>query len=112
VFVPDVMLKNLSGHRSIAIAMLESLLTDMPERVEALAAALAAGDLVVGQREAHTIKGLGGNGGAPLLQELALQSENCCREGRLDEARQQLGALRAEAERVVEEWRAFLNGPG
>lgn len=112
MFVPDVMLKNLSGHRSIAVAMLESLLTDIPERVEALAAALAAGDLVVGQREAHTIKGLGGNGGAPLLRELAAQAEDSCREGRLDEARQQFSALRAEAERVIEEWRAFLVSPG
>lgn len=105
------MLRNLSGHRSIAVAMLESLLTDIPERVDALAAALAAGDLGVGQREAHTIKGLAGNGAAPLLQALALESENFCRDGRLDEARQQLGPMRAEADCVLDEWRTFLAGP-
>ena len=112
MFVPDVMLRNFSGHRSIAVAMLESLLTDMPERVEALAAALAVGDLGTGQREAHTIKGLGGNGGAPVLRDLAMQTEDCCRGGRIDEARQKLALLRAEAEHVVAEWRAYLSQPG
>jgi HPt (histidine-containing phosphotransfer) domain-containing protein len=112
VFVPDVMMRNLSGHRAIAIAMLESLLIDLPERVAGLSAALADGDLGVSQLEAHTIKGLGGNGGAPLLSELALRAEDHCREGRLAEARQQLDALRIEAGRVLDEWRAFLGSPG
>lgn len=112
MFVPDVMMRNLSGHRSIAVAMLESLLTDVPERIAALAAALAEGDLGVGQREAHTLKGLGGNGGAPLLAELALQTETHCRDGQLAEARGTLEAMRVEAGRVVDEWRRFLASPG
>jgi HPt (histidine-containing phosphotransfer) domain-containing protein len=112
VFVPEAMLRNFSGYRSIAVAMLESLLTDVPERLDALSSALVAGDLGVGRREAHTIKGLGGNGGAPLLADLAREIEEYCRDGRLDEARQRLGALSGEIGHVVEEWRAFLRQPG
>jgi len=110
VFDANAMLKNFSGYRSIADAMLESLQSDLPERMLALAAALAAADLATAQREAHTVKGLGGNGGAPRLRDLALEIESCCGAGRLDDARQRLADLTAEAGCVLQEWRRFLAG--
>lgn len=112
MFDVDAMMRNFSGHRSIAVAMVESLLTDVPERIEALSAALADGDLPTAEREAHTVKGLGGNGGAPRLRDLALQIESCCRAGRQDDARLKLPDLAAEAQSVVVEWRSFLAGAG
>lgn len=110
MFDAEAMLRNFSGHHFIAIATLESLMTDIPERIQALSMALAAGDMMVSQREAHTIKGLGGSGGAPLLRELALQIENCCCNGLLDEARRRLPELEAESDSILTEWRAYLAG--
>jgi len=111
VFDANAMMKNFAGYRGIAEAMLKSLLVDLPERVQMLAAALAADDLATAQREAHTVKGLAGNGGAPILQSLAVEMENCCRRGRLEDARQKLATLGAEADQVLEEWRQFLAAP-
>ena len=112
MFDADSMMRNFAGHRSIAVAMIVSLVTDVPERIEALSSTLAAGDLAGAEREAHTLKGLGGNGGAPLLRDLALQVESSCRDGRLEEARRKLPDLAAEADCVIAEWRSFLVGAG
>ncbi len=112
MFDANAMLRNFSGHRSIAVAMLESLLTDLPERVEALSSGFADGDLDTAEREAHTIKGLAGNGGAPLLRDLALEIESCCRDGFLEEARRKFPDLGAEADCVLAEWGAFLASTG
>lgn len=111
MFDADAMMRNFAGHRSIAIVMLESLMTDLPERLDALSSALAGGDPATAQREAHTIKGLGGNGGAGLLRDLALQIENQCRAGSLDEARRGMPALDKEVRAVLAEWRVFLAAP-
>jgi two-component system, sensor histidine kinase and response regulator len=108
VFDAEAMLKNLSGQVVIALPMLESLLTDVPERQSALTAALAAGDGPSAQREAHTLKGLAGNGGAPRLQTLSWQIEVLCREGRLAAAGERLAELDAEAGRAIESWREYL----
>jgi HPt (histidine-containing phosphotransfer) domain-containing protein len=108
VFDADAMMRNFSGHRSIAVAMLESLVTDVPERIAALSSSLNGGDLASAEREAHTLKGLGGNGGAPLLRDLAEEIESRCRDGRLEEARRKLPDLGSEADRVLAEWSAFL----
>ena len=112
MFDADAMMRNFSGHRSIAVAMLESLVTDVPERIAALSSALAEGDLASAEREAHTLKGLGGNGGAPLLRDLALRLESCCRDGQLEDARRTLPDLGSEADRVLAEWSSFLAGAG
>lgn len=108
MFDADAMFRNFLGHRSIAFVMLESLMIDMPERMEALKAALAGDDGPSAQREVHTIKGLAGNGGAPQVRELAVQIESCCGEGRLQEAQQKLAELGAAVNAVHAEWGAFL----
>lgn len=112
MFDAEAMLRNFSGHHCIAVATLESLMIDIPERMQALAVAFAGGDMAVLQREAHTIKGLAGSGGAPRLRELVLEIETCCRNGLLEDVGRKLPALRAEVDSILVEWRAFLTERG
>lgn len=104
----DWVLRNCGGFRAIALATVESLVTDVPERVAGLAAALAAGEDQTACREAHTLKGLAGNGGAAVLRELAQEAESACRTGRFDDARDKLPQLEIESARAVTAWQAFL----
>lgn len=108
-FDADWVLHNCGGYRAIAVAMVESLVTDVPERVAGLATALDAGDDQTACREAHTLKGLAGNGGAAVLRELAQEAESACRTGRFDDARVKLPQLEIESVRAVTEWQAFLS---
>ena len=88
--------------------LLQSVLVDVPQRIDALAAAIAADDDKTAHREAHTIKGQAAGGGARPLRDLAQHLEGLCREGLLQEAAERLPDLRVRYEQAAAAWRHFI----
>ena len=73
--------------------------TDLPQRMAALAAGLAAGDLQAAAVAAHSLKGSAGSLGLVRFMDLAVALERQARAGRLAEARALAEGL-AEAHRA------------
>ena len=88
-FRGDELLARLGGDRELARAVLAAFLSDVPDRVRDLAAALPDGDAESIMRQAHTIKGAAINFSAPMMAELAEKIEHCARDGQMEEARRQ-----------------------
>lgn len=87
--------------------LLDVFLTDCARRVKNLGAVASAGDVEALRREAHTIKGAGGNVGAHRLRDLAYQIEKLDMPDQRAQAQQLTEELRKEFERVrlcVEEY--------
>lgn len=63
------------GNRTIVVTLVETYLTELPERVDELIGAVAAADREVACRVAHTLKSTSSMLGAPLLAELAAEVE-------------------------------------
>jgi HPt (histidine-containing phosphotransfer) domain-containing protein len=108
VFDAELMLSYLDGEMDIALAMLESLVEDMPERLKCLNEALASGDYVVARREAHTIKGLANGGGATPLSAVAYTIEVACRDGTMETARNAHADIQMLIPLTMTEWKDFL----
>jgi len=95
------------GDREFERELLTVFLSDCTQRVKNLVAAASAGNAETMRREAHTIKGAGGNIGARRLQELAYQFEKLATPEHQAHAEQLAGELREEFARVrqcVEEY--------
>lgn len=73
--------------------LIDIFLQDTPLRLKELANAIAAGDVTVATRAAHSIKGSAGNFGATALARLSLECETAAKAGRLDEVAAQKNAL-------------------
>jgi len=108
VFDSQEMLKNLGGDRDIARLLVEQLLADLPQRLVALEAALAAEDQETARREAHTIKGQAASGAALPLRDQAREIELHCKEGRLAEAADRLPGLESALAAAARAWQEFL----
>jgi len=110
IFSAARMLEHFGDDEGIARMMLTELQQDLPERIDSLAAALAAADAATARREAHTIKGLAAGAGAAMLAETALRIEKLCRE-RAEPAAAQAGivAMRTAFDRTVPLWRGYLD---
>ena len=81
VFDEDVLLKLLSGDRGAVAEIMGEFLVDVPRQIEALRLALAAGDLRLVRRQAHTVKGAAANVGAEALRAAAYRLERVADDG-------------------------------
>jgi signal transduction histidine kinase/DNA-binding response OmpR family regulator/HPt (histidine-containing phosphotransfer) domain-containing protein len=88
--------------------LLEAFLDDVPKRLETLRMAIAASDLVLAVKEAHTLKGSSAELVAEPLRQLAFNAEQLGKAGRLDELRDFHPQLSAEFVRL----RAYLDEQG
>ena len=80
--------------------------------VVALRAACEAGDAGAAARSAHRLKSASGFVGARRVSALCGEIERLGRQDRLDEARPRVQLVAEELERVTEELRAAVPGPG
>ncbi len=109
IFDVSGVLYNLGGDREIARVMLQGLMEDLPLRLEALQAALLAGDADCVRREAHTIKGLAAGGGNQPLRNAAQLVEHLGAKDKLADAGRHMASLRAALADVLPLWQAFLD---
>lgn len=77
----EVALANVGGNRKLLRKLLAELVQDHGHDAQVLEAALAAGDLPLAQRVAHTLKGVAGTLGASGLQQAAATLETALRRG-------------------------------
>jgi len=82
-----------SGKPALLKRILGAFTSDAPKRLAALKAALVAGERVIAEREAHSLKGAAANIAAEHLRQAAAKMEEDCRHGRLEEARKNTPAL-------------------
>ncbi|MEW6217909.1 MAG: response regulator [Thermodesulfobacteriota bacterium] len=110
-----VLTATLNGNVEILGRLVAHVQAESPQRLAAIAAAIGAGDAATLAREAHTLKGMIGNFGAPAAHELARQLEMLGRAGSLAEAPAVLSRLDRELQRLdqyLTEWtrqRALAN---
>jgi len=93
VFDKPGMLERMMGDEGMAKVILEGFLQDTPEQIQALRECLAAGDVVVAERQAHSIKGSAANVGGEALRAVAYEMEKSGRAGDLNAMRARLGDL-------------------
>lgn len=91
--------------------LVDVLLSDAPERLAALDAAIAAGDARTVNRTAHSMKSSCGNLGARAMSSLLADIERKGAEGDVEAARPVLAAARAEFDRVRAELLALRREP-
>lgn len=91
---------SVEGDQDFVIELIEAYLTDGVLHVEAIAAALSAGDAEAMVRPAHTLKSSSATVGAMLLSSTARELELAARSGTLGPAGE------AAAGRVPNEWDA------
>jgi CheY-like chemotaxis protein len=92
--------------------LVDTFLTDLEERLQALSAAATAGDAERVRSVGHTLKGSAGNLGATRLSALAGQMEAAGRAGAMAEIASLLSQLESEARRVREFFLAERDRPG
>ena len=87
--------------------LIDTFVNDSKERLQVLAAALAAGDAEEVRRSAHGLKGSSSNVGALRLAEICFQLEEAGRENRLDGMAEMLADAEAEYQIVHEQLEAL-----
>lgn len=81
VFDKEALMGRLMGDRELAQVVTTSFIQDMPRRITALKASLAAGNLESAIRETHTIKGSSANVGGEALRHAAAEMEQAGKSG-------------------------------
>jgi HPt (histidine-containing phosphotransfer) domain-containing protein len=89
----DNLLAMAGGDADFVDEVVDAFLAEAPREMEALRAAIAAGDPASAVRPAHTIKGMSVNLGATRVVELARGLEDRARGGSLDGADDAVAAL-------------------
>jgi CheY-like chemotaxis protein/HPt (histidine-containing phosphotransfer) domain-containing protein len=102
VFDEAVLLNLLGGDRESAAEIAQEFLTDVPRQVEALRAALAAGDAAQARMQAHTLKGASANVGAAALRVVASRAETAGADGDLDLLAELMPQIERQATRLQE----------
>ncbi len=96
--VLDELLASVEGDRDFVVELIEAYLADSASHVEAIDAAVAAGDTEALVRPAHTLKSSSATLGASRLAATARELELTARSGSL------AGAGEDAAKRVHDEW--------
>lgn len=105
IFDPKFLLDSVDGDTEIATQVIALFLSDIPEELDAFDAAIAACDGEEIHRLAHLIKGSAATVGAELLRRVALEGEECGRDGRLEGIESVAFTLREAFERTSEAMR-------
>ncbi len=71
----DSALVRIGGDEELYRELIELFLEDSPKQLEILKSALAAGDRILGERQAHSLKSAAANIGAELLRDACHKAE-------------------------------------
>jgi two-component system sensor histidine kinase/response regulator len=96
----ETALRRFGGDKEFFKEMLEEFFNYAPKQLEKLVEAIETGDAKMVEREAHSIKGAAGNLGAKTFADLALQLEILGRTKDLAKAKELIGNLQTELNRV------------
>ncbi len=100
VFDRIALMENLMGDVEMTTPILEAFLEDIPQRIQSLREALAAGDAAGVEYQAHAIKGAAAVVGGEALREVASVMEVAGRGGDVATAASQLPAFEARFDRL------------
>lgn len=81
IFDRKTALEQMGGDEELMVELVEVFLEDLPERLQEIEAALAAGDAETLSRAAHTLKGSVGNFAAHAAYETAFELETLAKQG-------------------------------
>ena len=98
----EALLDLAGGDLDFVDEIADTYVADAPQQVEAIGAAVEAGDDAALVAPAHTLKSSSASVGATRLSELARELETAARLGAVPDAADRHRAIRAELERVVE----------
>jgi len=94
-------LSRVAGNQKLYISLLSKFLRDFEDMVARIQASLAANDLPLAQRQAHTLKGVAGNIGAQGVQAAAMSVESAVAKQNLSKISHLLETLETELAPVV-----------
>ena len=92
-----------SGEPDVLHQVLTLFLSEVPKKIDALRAAVAAGDVVAVQRIAHSLKGSSGNIGAGALYDVCRRLDDDAKSGEMARLPPLLERVVAEYARVERE---------
>ena len=105
----SVLKERLLGDDDLVREVLGDFLGDIPGKVSALENAIAEEDALAARSLAHTIKGAAGSVGGDGLQAAALNVEQLCASGNIEEASAHMETLGREFLRLQQEMERFLS---
>ncbi len=85
IFDMDSFLNRLGGNEELAMRIIRSFLTDIPDKIDALEHAIETQDIESVERKAHYIKGAAGTVGGNKMQEAAREIEQMASEHETDD---------------------------
>ncbi len=93
--------RQTGGDAELRAEIVRMFLEDCPQRVDAIDAAIVAGDLASLMSASHALKGSAAYLKAMIVRECAAALEHCAREGQLAEAAAGLGRLRVAVDDLI-----------
>jgi PAS domain S-box-containing protein len=100
IFDKEGLIRRLMGDETLAKAIKESFMEDVPKQLKMLQSYLEDGDALSIQRQAHTIKGAAANMGGLVLAAVALEVEKSGMRGDLDAVRSRMEDLNTAFEQL------------
>ena len=96
IFDENAAMRIVGGDAELLGEVIRVFLEDVPKRIAAIKNALLAGDKIVAERGAHSIKGASGNVGGERLRQAAFNLETVCRDNDLAQATMLIPGLELE----------------
>lgn len=112
VFDPRHIMESVGDDGELAAELIQAYMEDAPLRMDALRAAIDAGDGDQAVRAAHSLKGMSGVVRSQELARLALDMEMTARAGDMAGVAERFPALEQTLETGLDEMGAFLESQG
>ena len=98
IFDKEALLQNLGDDEDLIKEILCIFLKDAPRQIHSIEKAIAAGDINLVHRQAHTLKGASGNVCAEVLHAMSLELETAGEKGDLGRAESLLETIKQNFE--------------
>ena len=103
------LMERVDGDKPIILEVWKAFLEDAPMRMQVLKDAIDSNLVKEAEMEAHTIKGMAANIGAPILKQEAMKIELATKKVDLKDARLMYENLHYEYLRVIDELERFIS---
>ncbi|MCI4626807.1 MAG: Hpt domain-containing protein [Candidatus Magnetoovum sp. WYHC-5] len=103
------LMERVGGDKPIILEVWRAFLEDAPVRMQVLKDAITSNLVQEAEREAHTLKGMAANIGAPILKQEAMKMELATKKVDLTDANLMYESLHYEYMRVIDELERFIS---
>lgn len=108
IFNATAFIYHLGGDRELGIEILNVYLSDAPERVSSLSKAFEENDIDLVIKYSHALKGISATIRAPILTQLAEDTEISARKGDIEKSRSYFSSIESELGKLLAVLKEYL----